>query len=93
MKEGSTLSKAISTSFKEKTNRAMGANAEDAKLTRSFMVVAFIALLLGGIFGFLQGIERAGLINLPHWLNYYQVLTAHGILLVLVLTMAFTIGL
>ena len=53
---------------------------------------AFIALLVGGILGLLQGLERAGLLQLPSWFNYYQVLTAHGILLVLVLTAFFTIG-
>ena len=40
----------------------------------------------------LQGLERAGLLQLPSWFNYYQVLTAHGVLLVLVLTAFFTIG-
>lgn len=86
------MSKAISQTIKEKSNRAMGVNAADAKLTKSFMAVAFIALLVGGLLGLLQGLERAGLIQLPHWFNYYQVLTAHGILLVIVLTMFFTIG-
>lgn len=86
------MSKAISASFKEKANRAMGVNPADAKLTRSYLAVAFIALLIGGVLGLLQGLERAGLIQLPHWFNYYQVLTAHGVLLVLVLTAFFTIG-
>ncbi|WP_438313048.1 cbb3-type cytochrome c oxidase subunit I [Sporosarcina sp. FA9] len=86
------MSKKVSQTLKEKSNRAMGVNAADAKLTKSFMAVAFIALLVGGLLGLLQGLERAGLIQLPHWFNYYQVLTAHGILLVIVLTMFFTIG-
>lgn len=79
-------------SIKEKTNRILGIGAEDAKLTKSYMSVAFIALLIGGVLGLLQGLERAGLMQLPHWFNYYQVLTAHGVLLVLVLTAFFTIG-
>ncbi|CAM3163292.1 cbb3-type cytochrome c oxidase subunit I [Filibacter tadaridae] len=86
------MSTATSKSLKEKANQVMGVNLKDAKLAKSYMAVAFIALLLGGILGLLQGFERAGLIQLPYWFNYYQVLTAHGLLLVVVLTAFFTIG-
>lgn len=74
------------------TNKVMSISVEDAKLTKSYLSVAFIALLLGGILGLLQGLNRAGLMELPTWLNYYQVLTAHGVLLVVVLSAFFTIG-
>ncbi|WP_343802110.1 cbb3-type cytochrome c oxidase subunit I [Bacillus carboniphilus] len=70
----------------------MGVNLEDARITKSYLSVAFLALLLGGILGLLQGLNRAGLLELPTWLNYYQVLTAHGLLLVVVLSAFFTIG-
>ncbi|KXH87068.1 cbb3-type cytochrome c oxidase subunit I [Sporosarcina sp. HYO08] len=79
-------------SLKQKVEQALGVVAEDAKLSKSYMTVAFIALLIGGFLGLFQGLERAGLIQLPSWFTYYQVLTAHGILLVLVLTAFFTIG-
>lgn len=78
--------------FKEKTNKVLGISLEDARITKSYLSVAFIALLLGGTLGLLQGLNRAGLLELPTWLNYYQVLTAHGILLVVVLSAFFTIG-
>nr|WP_071318594.1 cbb3-type cytochrome c oxidase subunit I [Anaerobacillus isosaccharinicus]MBA5585058.1 cbb3-type cytochrome c oxidase subunit I [Anaerobacillus isosaccharinicus]QOY36595.1 cbb3-type cytochrome c oxidase subunit I [Anaerobacillus isosaccharinicus] len=78
--------------LKDKTNEVLGVNLEDAKLTKSYLLVAFIALLLGGLFGLLQGINRAGLIELPTWLNYYQVLTAHGLLLIVVFSGFFMIG-
>lgn len=78
--------------YKEKTNKVLGVNLEDAKITKSYLSVAFIALLLGGILGLVQGLNRAGLLELPTWLNYYQVLTAHGVLLVVVLSAFFTIG-
>jgi cytochrome c oxidase subunit 1 len=78
--------------FKEKTNKVIGISLEDARLTKSYLSVAFIALLLGGILGLIQGLNRAGLMELPTWLNYYQVLTAHGVLLVVVLSAFFTIG-
>jgi cytochrome c oxidase subunit I len=78
--------------FKEKTNKALGVNLQDALITKAYLSVAFIALLLGGLLGLLQGLNRAGLLELPSWLNYYQVLTAHGILLLVVLCAFFTIG-
>lgn len=78
--------------LKDKTNKVLGISVEDARLTKSYISVAFIALLVGGVLGLLQGLNRAGLLELPSWFNYYQVLTAHGLLLVLVLTAFFTIG-
>ncbi|MEK5037659.1 cbb3-type cytochrome c oxidase subunit I [Sporosarcina sp. FSL K6-3457] len=83
---------ATAQSLKQKTNKILGVNTQDAKLSKSYMFVAFIALLIGGFLGLAQGLERAGLIQLPSWFTYYQVLTAHGVLLVLVLTAFFTIG-
>lgn len=79
-------------SLKIKANRAMGINPADALFSKTYMFIAFLALLLGGILGLTQGLEKAGLITLPDWLSYYQVLTAHGFLLVIVLTAFFTIG-
>lgn len=78
--------------LKDKANQILGVNPEDAKITKSFLLVSFIALLLGGIFGLLQGINRAGLLELPSWLNYYQVLTAHGLMLVVIFSGFFMIG-
>lgn len=78
--------------FKERANKAFGISLEDARLSKTYLFVAFIALLLGGVLGLLQGLSRAGILELPSWFNYYQVLTAHGVLLVLVLTAFFTIG-
>lgn len=78
--------------FKDKANKMLGYHPEDAKLSKSYIAVAFIALLVGGFLGLLQGLNRAGLLELPTWFNYYQVLTAHGLLLILVLTAFFTIG-
>ncbi|OLS40422.1 cbb3-type cytochrome c oxidase subunit I [Bacillus sp. MRMR6] len=83
---------ALQPSFRDKTNYALGISQEDGRLTKSYISVAFIALFLGGFLGLLQGLNRAGLLELPTWFNYYQVLTAHGILLILVLTAFFTIG-
>lgn len=80
------------TSLKEKANHAFGISLEDARISKSYLSVAFIALLLGGLLGLLQGLNRAGVLQLPSWANYYQILTAHGLLLVVVLSAFFTIG-
>lgn len=82
----------LQSTIKEKTNKVMGISLEDARLSKSYIFVAFTALLLGGFLGLLQGLNRAGLLELPSWFNYYQVLTAHGLLLVVVLTAFFVIG-
>ena len=79
-------------SFKDKAKKAMGVNEQDAKLSLTFFTVSFIALLIGGTLGLIQGLERAGLLQLPSWLNYYEVLTGHGVLLVLIFTATFVVG-
>jgi len=83
--------KSVTRSFKEKTVKMLGVNPQDAKFTKTYMFVAFAALLLGGLLGLLQGLNRAGFMELPAQL-YYQVLTAHGVLLVVVFSGFFTIG-
>nr|WP_077320576.1 b(o/a)3-type cytochrome-c oxidase subunit 1 [Virgibacillus proomii] len=65
---------------------------KEAKLYMSFMYVTFISLLIGGLMGFLQTLVRSGTITLPWGIDYYQVLTVHGVILALVLTTFFIIG-
>ncbi|WP_066319659.1 cbb3-type cytochrome c oxidase subunit I [Bacillus sp. FJAT-29814] len=78
--------------FKDKVNKLAGISQEDARISKAYLSVAFIALFIGGFLGLAQGLNRAGLFELPSWFNYYQVLTAHGVLLILVLTAFFIIG-
>lgn len=78
--------------FHHKITEALGVNAKDATLSLTFLVVSFTALLIGGVLGLLQGLNRAGLFELPAWFDYYQTLTAHGILLLLVFTTTFAVG-
>lgn len=77
---------------KSKVKNFLSTNPKDAKITLSFFTVSFIALLFGGILGLLQGLERAGLLTMPTWFDYYQTLTTHGLLLILVFTGTFLIG-
>ncbi|SDL90538.1 b(o/a)3-type cytochrome-c oxidase subunit 1 [Sediminibacillus halophilus] len=67
-------------------------NRKDAKLSLAHLYVGFIAVLLGGIAGLLQTFVRSGAITLPAGIGYYQLLTAHGVLLALVFTTYFIIG-
>ncbi|WP_243299485.1 b(o/a)3-type cytochrome-c oxidase subunit 1 [Bacillus litorisediminis] len=64
----------------------------DAKLSMSHIWVAFTALFLGAIAGLLQTLVRSGTVTLPAGIGYYQLLTAHGVLLGLVFTTFFIIG-
>lgn len=51
------------------------------------------AIVLGAVFGVLQGFSRAGTLSLPSWFDYYRILTMHGVLMALVFTTFFITGL
>jgi len=82
----------LSYQVKRKVGKYAATNAKDAKITLSFFTVSFVALLVGGILGLFQGLERAGVMTMPAWFDYYQTLTTHGILLILVFTGTFLVG-
>ena len=73
-------------------NSIIKIDKKDGKLAIAHFYVAFSALLLGGLAGLLQVLVRSGKVTLPLGINYYQVLTVHGVLLGLVLTTFFIIG-
>ncbi|WBL15771.1 cbb3-type cytochrome c oxidase subunit I [Sutcliffiella sp. NC1] len=89
---GAVAEKRNSTAFRDSANKALGLNPQDANISKAYLLVGFIALLLGGLMGVIQGLNRAGVLELPTWLNYYQILTAHGLLLVVVMSSFITIG-
>ncbi|GAA4854876.1 b(o/a)3-type cytochrome-c oxidase subunit 1 [Paenibacillus vulneris] len=64
----------------------------DSALVLAHVLFAFLALLLGGVAGVLQGLVRGGAIKLPYEIGYYQLLTAHGVLMALIFTTYFIIG-
>ncbi|HLQ71365.1 MAG TPA: cbb3-type cytochrome c oxidase subunit I [Bacillota bacterium] len=78
--------------FSGHTYKMLGVEAKDSRLSLTYFSAAFIALFIGGFLGLFQGLERAGLMELPAFFNYYQVLTAHGLLLILVFTTTFLVG-
>lgn len=64
----------------------------DGKLVIAHVLFAFAALLVGGIAGMLQGMVRGGTITLPDNIGYYELLTAHGVLMALIFTTYFIVG-
>ncbi|WP_426448834.1 b(o/a)3-type cytochrome-c oxidase subunit 1 [Paenibacillus sp. S-38] len=64
----------------------------DSALILAHILFAFFALFLGGVAGLLQGLVRGGAHVLPFGIGYYQLLTAHGVLMALVFTTYFIIG-
>ncbi|WEK54882.1 MAG: b(o/a)3-type cytochrome-c oxidase subunit 1 [Candidatus Cohnella colombiensis] len=65
---------------------------KDGGLVLAHILFAFGALLIGGIAGLLQGLVKGGTITLPANIGYYEVLTAHGVLMALIFTTFFIIG-
>ena len=65
---------------------------KDRKLALWNIGVAYIAFLIGTLCGVLQVFIRNDALQLPAWLDYYQILTAHGVLLALIYTTFFIFG-
>ncbi|WP_254434233.1 b(o/a)3-type cytochrome-c oxidase subunit 1 [Halobacillus sp. Marseille-Q1614] len=61
----------------------------DRKLSLANLGFAYSAFIIGTLCGLLQVFIRNDALRLPPWLDYYQVLTAHGVLLALVFTTFF----
>lgn len=67
--------------------------ANENLLVLAQIYTATFALALGSLFGLLQTFSRANFIVMPPEFDYYRMLTAHGVLLALVFTTFFIIGL
>ena len=67
--------------------------ASENLLVLAQIYTATAALVLGAFFGLLQGLSRANVLVMPPEFDYYRMLTAHGVLLALVFTTFFIVGL
>jgi cytochrome c oxidase subunit I len=74
------------------TQQSNGFEPKDSGLVLAHILFAFFALFVGGIAGVLQGLVRGGLITLPAGIGYYQLLTAHGVMMALIFTTYFIVG-
>ncbi|MBX6394630.1 MAG: b(o/a)3-type cytochrome-c oxidase subunit 1 [Alicyclobacillaceae bacterium] len=72
--------------------QAVRVDRSAARMSLYYVLVAFAAYGIAAIAGLLQGLVRGGVITLPKWLNYYEVLTAHGLYMGLVFTTFFILG-
>ncbi|MCW2924364.1 MAG: heme/copper-type cytochrome/quinol oxidase, subunit 1 [Thermoleophilia bacterium] len=72
--------------------RTLRLTRADGRLVNAHVITAFVALLLGGVAGLLQSLEHSGRVPIPFGMGYYQLLTAHGILMALVFTTFFILG-
>ncbi|ADQ68622.1 cytochrome c oxidase subunit I [Halogeometricum borinquense DSM 11551] len=66
---------------------------DEAKVVQASLAVAFIALGIGAFFGLIQALHRTNIIRIISSVDYYTVLTGHGVLLALVFTIFFLVGL
>ncbi|MFA9556639.1 b(o/a)3-type cytochrome-c oxidase subunit 1 [Evansella sp. AB-rgal1] len=64
----------------------MGVDPKIKPLSMIHVSIAFVAFILGVFGGLIQGLARGGMMQLPSWVTYYQILTLHGVLLALVFT-------
>ncbi len=64
------------------------------RIVKASFIVAFSALGIGGLFGLIQALHRTGAFRgFISSVQYYDVLTGHGVLLALVFTTFFIVGL
>jgi cytochrome c oxidase subunit 1 len=65
-----------------------------ARVVKANLIVAFVALGIGGFFGLIQALHRTDVFRgFVSSVGYYDVLTGHGVLLALVFTTFFIVGL
>ncbi len=64
----------------------------EAAVIRAAFYSSFIALAIGGIFGFIQTLHRTDIVQVVDSSTYYTILTAHGVFLVISFTIFFLVG-
>ncbi|MXV62449.1 cytochrome C oxidase subunit I [Natronorubrum sp. JWXQ-INN-674] len=64
----------------------------EAKVVRAAFYSSFFALALGGVFGIIQTLHRTDFYRFIDPADYYTVLTAHGVFLVISFTIFFLVG-
>jgi len=65
---------------------------QEAAVVRAALWSSFIALTLGAVFGIIQALHRTDILRVIDSTDYYTVLTAHGVLMVISFTIFFLVG-
>jgi len=66
---------------------------QEARVVRASFLSAFFALFLGAVFGIIQTLHRTDIARVIPSTDYYTLLTAHGVFLVISFTVFFLVGL
>jgi cytochrome c oxidase subunit 1 len=66
---------------------------EESKIVQASLAVSFIALGIGAFFGLIQALHRTDVLRIFSSVDYYTLLTGHGVLLAIVFTIFFLVGL
>ena len=66
---------------------------QEARVVRASFLSAFFALFLGAVFGIIQTLHRTDIVRVIPSTDYYTLLTAHGVFLVISFTVFFLVGL
>ncbi|ELY52824.1 b(o/a)3-type cytochrome-c oxidase subunit 1 [Natronorubrum bangense] len=64
----------------------------EAKVVKALFYSSFVALALGGVFGIIQTLHRTDIYRFIDSADYYSVLTAHGVFMVITFTIFFLVG-
>jgi len=65
----------------------------EAAVVRAALGSSFVALAVGAVFGLIQALHRTDILRVIESTDYYTVLTAHGVLMVVSFTIFFLVGL
>ncbi|WP_256409811.1 b(o/a)3-type cytochrome-c oxidase subunit 1 [Halorubrum rutilum] len=66
---------------------------DEARVVRAALLSSFFALTLGAVFGIVQTLHRTDVARIIPSTDYYTVLTAHGVFMVISFTIFFLVGL
>jgi len=65
----------------------------ESKVVRAALWSSFLSLALGAVFGIIQSLHRTDVLRVFESADYYTILTAHGVLMVVSFTIFFLVGL
>ncbi|WP_050033623.1 b(o/a)3-type cytochrome-c oxidase subunit 1 [Halorubrum halophilum] len=66
---------------------------EEARIVRAALLSSFLALVIGAVLGIIQTLHRTDVARIIPSTDYYTVLTAHGVFMVISFTIFFLVGL
>ncbi|MCL9813075.1 b(o/a)3-type cytochrome-c oxidase subunit 1 [Natranaeroarchaeum aerophilus] len=65
---------------------------QEARVIRYALYSSFVALFFGGVFGLIQTLHRTDFVRIIDSTKYYDVLTGHGVFMVITFTIFFLVG-